>query len=63
MLNNNRERVNINNKIDLMTLLSHEIEKGNPFAKDLMNNLLNDNNVIDDELYNLYLLQLYSNDN
>ena len=63
LLNNNRERESINNKIDLMTLLTHEIEEGNPFANDLMNNLLKDNNVIDDELYNLYLLQLYPNDN
>ena len=71
LLENNKKRdkekenlkINLNNKINLMTLLLKEKEKDNPFADDLIKNLNSEKNDINDELFNLYLNQLYPDDN
>ena len=71
LLENNKKReeekenlkINLNNKINLMTLLLKEKENDNPFADDLIKNLNSEKNDINDELFNLYLNQLYPDDN
>ena len=71
LLENNKKReeekenlkINLNNKINLMTLLLKEKENDNPFSDDLIKNLNSEKNDINDELFNLYLNQLYPDDN